>query len=403
MFQKEEGKWLIAVSGGPDSMALLHMCVMAGMEVEAAHVNYHQRDASDEEEQYVRMWCRENNVVCHVRNETFESAHNFESDAREWRYSFFIDLVHKRKLSGIMTAHHMDDSLETYIMQKEKGLIPSWYGIKRETFFRGVRLIRPLLSFTKKKLEQYCAENGIRYYIDQTNLEPVHTRNIIRQNISSWPMKQKEALCREIDEENRKLADTRKQASLLYEGKKLILFRYRTAEEEVRLAALRSLMDPDGTAHYSRRYMQETDQILLRHEDFLIPFGEKELVQSDGMAYVQQAGKPYAVILNDLGPRKEKYFTVSEEGSSLDRVAVEKEDFPLTVRSVQPGDTILMRFGRKKVHRFFIDRRIPRGKRNTWPVVVNAEGTIVLVPGLGCDANHWKRDHVLFVSRNAIQ
>lgn len=403
MFQKEEGKWLIAVSGGPDSMALLHMCVMAGMQVEAAHVNYHQRDAADEEEQYVRTWCRENNVVCHVRNETFESAHNFEADAREWRYSFFIDLVHERKLSGIMTAHHMDDSLETYIMQKEKGLIPSWYGIKRETLFRGVRLIRPLLSFTKKQLEQYCVQNGIRYYIDQTNLEPVHTRNIIRQNISSWPMKQKEALCREINEANRKLLKIRKQASLLYEGKKLVLSRYRTAEKEVRITALRSLMDPDGSEHYSRKYMQETDHVLLHHEDFLVPFGKRELVQSDGMAYVQQAGEPYAVLLNDLSPRKEQYFAVAKGGSSLNRVTVDQTDLPLTVRSVQPGDSIMMRFGRKKVHRFFIDRRIPRGRRSTWPVVVNAGGTVILVPGLGCDANHWQKDIELFVSRNAIQ
>ena len=74
-----------------------------------------------------------------------------------------------------------------------------------------------------------------------------------------------------------------------------------------------------------------------------------------------------------------------------------ESDFPLTVRSWQAGDSIRLRFGRKSVHRFFIDRRIPLWKRASWPVVLNASGAVILVPGLGCDVDHYSIKPTLYV------
>jgi tRNA(Ile)-lysidine synthetase-like protein len=66
-----------------------------------------------------------------------------------------------------------------------------------------------------------------------------------------------------------------------------------------------------------------------------------------------------------------------------------ESDFPLTIRSPRAGDAIEMRFGRKRLNRFFIDRRIPRWQRAVWPVVANRAGQVILVPGLGCDCQHF--------------
>jgi tRNA(Ile)-lysidine synthase len=73
----------------------------------------------------------------------------------------------------------------------------------------------------------------------------------------------------------------------------------------------------------------------------------------------------------------------------VNSVTVRETDFPLTIRNVREKDRIRMRFGTKKVHRFFIDRRIPLCFRDSWPIAENAAGEIILVPGLGCDRNHY--------------
>lgn len=402
MLNKKDGKWLIGVSGGPDSMALLHMCYESGMDIVVAHVNYHVRKEAEEEEAYVRNWCNEHGIVCFVRNEPFEWTGNFEAAARTWRYDFFVILVKQYDLSGILCAHHQDDLLETYIMQKEKNIIPQWYGLKEETMYHGVRLVRPLLAYTKEELVQYCHMHNLHYYIDHTNLEPVHTRNVIRQDVSSFSKEKRMELLTEIDEENNNQQAIRKQAETLFEMERLDLESYRKANEEVRLTALRKLVDEKGTHHYSRKYMEELDGILMKQNDFLIPCGEEELVQCDDKAYMQKKPVPYSFVLREVKKMKTAYFSIELEGTTVEKLSVSKEDFPLTIRNAKTGDVIAMRFGTKSVHRFFIDRHIPKGQRALWPVVENAQGQVIYVSGLGCDKDHWEKECMMFVKHNAI-
>jgi tRNA(Ile)-lysidine synthase len=83
------------------------------------------------------------------------------------------------------------------------------------------------------------------------------------------------------------------------------------------------------------------------------------------------------------------HFAVQPGVPGVNAVTLQPDDFPLTIRSWQPGDRIRMRYGTKSVHRFFIDRHIPRWRRQDWPVLENASGRIILIPGLGCDVHHW--------------
>lgn len=383
-------------------MALLHMCYESGMDVVAAHVNYHVRKEAEEEEMYVRSWCNEHNIPCFVKNEPFEWTGNFEAAARNWRYDFFVSIVKQYDLSGIMCAHHQDDLLETYIMQKEKNIVPMWYGLKEEASYHGVLLVRPLLSYTKEDLVEYCHTHAIRYYIDRTNLEPVHTRNIIRGKVSSFSREERMALIAEIEADNRKLLSLRDEADTLFVYHKLNLHMYRTAEENVRLTALRKLVDEKGSHHYSRKYMEELDEILMKQDDFLIPCGQKELVQCDGMAYVQNKPESYAYTIDAVRKMTTEHFSLCSTGEPVEKVSLSLDDFPLTIRNVRKGDVITMRFGTKRVHRFFIDRHIPKGLRAMWPVIENAKGEVIFVAGLGCDKAHWDKEYVMFVKHSAI-
>ncbi len=389
--EKLQGKWLIAVSSGPDSMALLQMCIDAGMDCAVAHVNYHHRLEADEEENYIRSFCVERGISIFVHNDSFVYTGNFEAAARELRYRFFVEIVRREGFQGVLIGHHQDDLLETYIMQESKNIVPEYYGLREEMLMYGVLFKRPLLQMTKEELITYCKEHELRYYIDVTNLSDEYTRNQIRHQIVE-PMTtfERSVYLREIKQKNAIMQERRCRVKTYIRQDKILLTTYRALVQEDRVTMLRMFVEK--TPHYSLKHLQGIDETIMHACDFIIPLGEFSLV-SDGtylLKYVSE--KPYCYVFESMEElqdiRKEHFYT--ENGSpGVFALTLEEADFPIQIRSFQAGDKIQMRFGCKEVHRFFIDRHIPKYQRQTWPVVENAAGEIILVPGLGCNVQHY--------------
>ena len=389
--EKLQGKWLIAVSSGPDSMALLQMCIDAGINCAVAHVNYHHRLEADEEENYIRSFCVERGISIFVHNDSFVYTGNFEAAARELRYRFFVEIVRREGFQGVLIGHHQDDLLETYIMQESKNIVPEYYGLREEMLMYGVLFKRPLLQMTKEELITYCKEHELRYYIDVTNLSDEYTRNQIRHQIVE-PMTtfERSVYLREIKQKNAIMQERRCRVKTYIRQDKILLATYRALAQEDRVTMLRMFVEK--TPHYSLKHLQGIDETIMQACDFIIPLGEFSLV-SDGtylLKYVSE--KPYCYVFESMEElqdiRKEHFYT--ENGSpGVFALTLEEADFPIRIRSFQAGDKIQMRFGCKEVHRFFIDRHIPKYQRQTWPVVENAEGEIILVPGLGCNVQHY--------------
>ena len=389
--EKLQGKWLIAVSSGPDSMALLQMCIDADIDCAVAHVNYHHRPEADEEENYIRSFCVERGISIFVHNDPFVYTGNFEAAARELRYRFFVEIVRREGLQGVLIGHHQDDLLETYIMQESKNIVPEYYGLREEMLMHGVLFKRPLLQMTKEELITYCKEHELRYYIDVTNLSDEYTRNQIRHQIVE-PMTsfERSVYLREIKQKNAIMQERRCRVKTYIRQDKILLTTYRALAQEDRVTMLRMFVEK--TPHYSLKHLQGIDETIMHACDFIIPLGELSLV-SDGtylLKYVSE--KPYCYVFESMEElqdiRKEHFYT--ENGSpGVFALTLEEADFPIRIRSFQAGDKIQMRFGCKEVHRFFIDRHIPKYQRQTWPVVENAAGEIILVPGLGCNVQHY--------------
>lgn len=386
-----ENTWLAAVSGGPDSMAMLMMCMEKGIEIEAAHVNYHHREEADEEEAYVRAFCAEHHILFHVLNKEFTYQGNFEAAARQWRYDFFVKIVKERGLKGVLVGHHEDDLLETFFMQEEKNIVPEYYGLKEEMMYKGILVRRPLLGYTKKQLEEYCDRRNIRYYIDRTNLEDAYTRNRIRHEIVE-PMSrmQRDMVLQEIRMKNAVKQERVCRVKTMHRDGKVSLKQYRMLNEEDRLALLRIAVDENN--RMSLAYLKECDEILRTKNDFMIPCRQRYIVQDGGYFFTAEEPEEYCDVYADqdaLYDVRKKHYMIGSGSPGVNAVTVTEDDFPLTVRSFQDGDSIEMRFGRKKVSRFFIDRHIPQYLRRSWPVVVNRHGKVILVPGLGCDTAHF--------------
>ena len=187
---------LLAVSGGIDSICLasLFLNSSAGRRFAVAHCNFHLRgEDSDSDEALVAAWCGRNGVRYHKTDfdtEQYASSHNvsIEMAARELRYDWFASLCKDNGYYGVAVAHNANDNAETLILNLLRGTgLRGITGMQTESVvpvtkdeLSGVRLLRPMLSFSRKQIEEYVAANSLEYHDDRTNAETVYKRNRIR-------------------------------------------------------------------------------------------------------------------------------------------------------------------------------------------------------------------------------
>jgi tRNA(Ile)-lysidine synthase len=185
LFRKED-PLLLALSGGLDSVVLLHLTIASGYRVELAHMNFQLRgDESNRDEAFVQQLASEYDLPIHVKQADAASyaLHHkcsVQEAARALRYEWFNNLADERGLSFVLTAHHADDNAETMLMNLFKGTgIAGLRGIlpKQE------KLVRPLLFASRQMLEAYAQDHGLAFVTDSSNLTDKYTRNFFRQHI----------------------------------------------------------------------------------------------------------------------------------------------------------------------------------------------------------------------------
>ncbi|MBP5365090.1 MAG: tRNA lysidine(34) synthetase TilS [Bacteroidales bacterium] len=182
---KEKGV-LVALSGGADSVALLHYLVHHGYYCIAAHCNFHLRGVeSDSDEAFVRSLCEEMSVPCHVmqfdtKKYAAERNISIEMAARELRYQWFAKLLDQLNIPCVAVAHHADDAVETFLLNLVRGT-----GIKGLCGMKSVqgRIVRPLLSYSRQDVELYCRAHKLKYVTDSTNNSDAYIRNRIRHHV----------------------------------------------------------------------------------------------------------------------------------------------------------------------------------------------------------------------------
>ena len=179
---------VVGVSGGPDSMALLHMLQNnLDKKIVCAHVNHNVRKESEEEELYLKNYCAVNKITFETIKITNYTQNNFENEAREKRYAFYREVLNKYNSNHLFLAHHGDDLVETVLMKISRGSnIEGYAGIKEVSIVDNIYIIRPLLYFTKDELIKYNKDNNIKYYIDKTNEDINYTRNKYRLFFPRW-------------------------------------------------------------------------------------------------------------------------------------------------------------------------------------------------------------------------
>ena len=190
---------LLAVSGGRDSVCMAHLFHCAGVPFSIAHCNFHLRPGDcDRDEAFVRALADHYGVPCHVasfdtRSVASSTGESIEEAARRLRYEYFAQILEQSsnrtiKQSVVATAHHRDDSIETFFLNLFRGTgIAGLHGIRPISELRmkneELRIIRPLLCFSRAEIDAYVVENHLEYVEDSTNAELDARRNQIRHRL----------------------------------------------------------------------------------------------------------------------------------------------------------------------------------------------------------------------------
>lgn len=177
-------KFLLAVSGGADSMVLAHCFKESGLQFEIAHVNYHFREEdSNLDQRLVEDFCKTHQIKFHLKDVSEEEKAKMKSLqnwARDIRYQFFFEVLEKEKLDCVVTAHHLNDDLETFIINLSRGSgIKGLSGIPKNEN----RILRPFLKHSKAEIYAFAKDHKIDFREDKSNLKNDYLRNKIRNDL----------------------------------------------------------------------------------------------------------------------------------------------------------------------------------------------------------------------------
>ena len=338
----EPGKpLLVLLSGGADSVCLLHLAQARGADVSALHVNYGLRDSAADDERF----CRSTFPSVIVERVTLPAGGNVQALAREARYS----LAERHAVGDYATGHTLSDQAETVLMRLCSS--PGRKGLLGMAPRRG-RLIRPLLGMTREETRAYCREHGLAWREDPTNADTSFTRARVRHELLPLLERISPGAERTIAETARLLRDEAEALdALLPETDSL---------DEI--AALPPAL--------SRLALRRLAGAPVRTDEILSMAGRGGTVTLDvgqGLRAVVEYGR----VRFDRGAAAAQPHPVSTTTAGTVRFGDWEVDVagPATVRSWQPGDRIATAAGTKSLQDLFTDRKVPREHRGGVPVV----------------------------------
>lgn len=379
-------RYLVGVSGGVDSMALLDMLVNKQYHVIVVHMNYHLREDSDEDEKVVSDYCRKNNISFFVKqgNKNDYLDGNFEMQARIMRYDFYHQIGKKMNINKVILAHHFNDYIENVIMQLQRHNTDGFLGIKEISYVQNMNIIRPLLKVKKENLYKYCQEHHIKYRDDYTNQDIKYTRNRIRHvDIYQYDIAH---LYQQAVEHNQRYDSKQKELKPIFDqydqnGYLLLDQLYQDDLKDIIYYMLKKHIYPP---YISKPLLNEIIKQILSEKpniEITLPVNFVFIKEYNNICVrKKEIGDNYCIVYDHFIYDENKYYTLKDYGHIHDGVFLSKEDFPITIRNFRTGDKIKTSGGTKKVSRLFIDNKIAKEERKKWPILLNSKNDIVLIP-----------------------
>ncbi|WP_213818503.1 tRNA lysidine(34) synthetase TilS [Garciella nitratireducens] len=421
MIEKEEGI-LVAVSGGPDSICLLHILKWIkefySLHLVVVHVNHMLRgENACKDERYVQEVCESWKIPCYIyradiKKLSQEERLSIEEAGRKARYEYFFYMKEKLQLQKIALGQHGDDNAETILMRILRGTGPK--GLSGISPYRKDGVIRPLLCCSRDEIVEYCNFYGLFPRIDTSNLKPIYFRNKIRlelipyleqynrnlklhlRNLGEMMREQQEYIDNEMEKLWRKNAKIDNDSVIFFydffkysstfvqkEMLKKSISWIKSNLKEISFVHMQSFVEMiknEKNTIWTLEFPQEI-KIQRQYEKLLIKKEQKKekiifeypLVIGERI-FIPEIHMEFYVCLEN----KEKADIIKSNSTNKVHFDFEKVGKSLFIRNRRPGDIFkpLGGNGTKKLKDYFIDLKIPRDKRDEIPIIVNEKGVI---------------------------
>ena len=401
---------VVAVSGGPDSMALLSLLIRMkkGLDIEVicAHVNHNVRKESSEEKIFVQKYCAANKVVFESMTIEEYGDDNFHNEARNKRYNYFNEIVNKYHAKYLLTAHHADDLMETILMRIVRGsTLRGYSGFSKELAKDNYTILRPLIGVTKAEILTYNKNNKIKYVQDLSNEKDVYTRNRFRKYIIPEIRKEDANVHEKFYKFSKTLLDynnyidkeVRKILKRVYPDKILNLEEFKKEDEVIQTKILYYILESfyqDDLMLITDNHVQLLNEAINSRKANItihLPNNIKAVKSYDTLilTYYVQSDVEYEIELIDFVnlPNQKNIEMVTSsklDNNDICRLSKDEVKFPLHVRTRRDGDKMQVKgmLGHKKINDIFVDEKIKTSDRDLWPIVVDSNENIVWLPGL---------------------
>ena len=406
-------KIILATSGGIDSMVLVDLFRKNKFIFAVAHCNFNLRgNESDEDQKFVEQYCLKNNIPFFTTSfNTQKFAEDYKLSiqvaARKLRYDYFYELIEKHNFDFVATAHHLDDTIETFFINLSRGTgIDGLTGIP----LQNDKIIRPLLNFSRKEIEDYAHKNKIEWREDSSNKSDYYLRNKIRHHLTPILTELNPSFQNSFQQTIQNL----KQIQSLADDASKIVYKKVVEDEtdfkKINLKELKLLpnyqaylyqwLQPLGFkawddiynlvhAETGKQIFSENYQ-LLKNRDFLIIAPLKNDKQETFIIERNTAEVNFHIKLLFC-----KITTPFICTNKTIFVSDEKLSYPLKLRKWKQGDVFYplgMDGKSKKVSKFFKDEKLSRiEKENTWLLCTNND-EIIWIIGKRAD-ERFKTDH----------
>ena len=396
---------VVACSGGPDSMCLLDLVTKLkdelNLNIIVAHVNHKLRSESEEEAKMVENYAKENNITFELLEITDYINGNFtEEDARKRRYNFFNEIIKKYQASALLTAHHGDDLIETILMRLTRGSNLSGYiGIKEISQNENYKTLRPLLSVTKDEIINYLKENNVPYRLDKTNEELKHTRNRYRHIVLPFLKKENPKVHEKYLKFSKELIEYDNFVNTYIKDNKfivdnsIVINKVSSEIDFIKRKCLELLVKDIQRKDYFDVSDEQMNNLmkLYNQSNKTIDLNNNYMgVNSYGKIYIKKKeNKVLNEIVLDKDIKLEDYifYYNSQDGDNSNSciyLNTSEITLPLKIRGVLPGDKMKIKNlnGSKKISDIFIDSKVPKDKRSTYPILVDSKNIVLWVPNL---------------------
>lgn len=411
---------IVGLSGGPDSVCLLHVLSglreSMGIKVYAAHLNHQIRGIEAHRDAlYVSELCRKEDIPCFIKSVDVPSycrdnGYSLEEGARKVRYDMFFEIKKNIGANKIAIGHNMNDQAETVLMRLMRGT--GLQGLRGIEYTREDGIIRPLLDVERSEIEAYCEEHSLDPKIDKTNLESIYSRNRIRlelipymkehfnpgviesvvrmsnslKNDGDYIDSEAEKIYRDISEKtNDGIEISVPECTELHQAilSRVIRYSIRDVLGDTNFVDMKHIYDVEELFEDSKnnKMLNLPRGLFVYRKDDVVIFTMNEIKYEDveyshnipknGFVKVKETG--LIIETKQMSMSRFKGMKKDPESICVDADKIEGE---IKVRNRQAGDKIKLKAGSKKLKDLFIDLKIPREMRSRIPVIEDENGII---------------------------